>query len=199
MNRILSIAGLCVAFAGCNAGSGTSPPAATTYSAGNGPFGPGSNTARAVAAQPTEQIRHVSESRSQSVSPDGRTVRTETTRTGVSFDPDRAIAALGGLAANQQGAPRGVVGEWRAQSSSNRVICSITLYGDESSIGGQAESTGCGFGGSLYGISGWRIAGGDLQFLKGANVSISLQPVGPGRFQTQESLGFLTTTISLYR
>jgi hypothetical protein len=198
MLKPVTIVVLCVALGACNAGSGSPPPTAGSFPLGSGPFGPASNAPAAASRPGISPIQHVEESRSQSVSPDGRTIRTESTRTSVSFDPERAVAALGALA-GPQAASRGVAGQWRAQSSSSRVVCSVSLYGDEASSGGQAESSGCGFGGSLWGITGWRMAGGNLQLLKGQEVSLDLQPLGPGRFQAQQSLGILTTTISLYR
>ncbi len=116
----------------------------TGYGYGRGPFGGAAPAAPGLAttsSQPTWQRTNVSTQ--QSVGADG-TVRTETTRTSVSFDANRAAGALAGLAASA-GPSRayvGLPGEWQMQADSNRSICRVTLYGSIESTEGAASSTG---------------------------------------------------------
>ena len=166
------------------------------------PFGAASNAR--PAPQPAQAvlppIQRTDETKSVTVSPDGRSMRTETTRTTVGIDPNKAVEAaariLGGA---QGGANQGIPGVWQAQSSSNRSMCSVQLYGSPTAASGAAASSGCSFGGALSGLSGWRYQNGQLELLKGETVSLRLNQLGPNRFDGQMTWGPLTTTIALYR
>jgi hypothetical protein len=174
----------------------------TGYGAGRGPFGGAGSAAPAgfaTASQPTWQRTNVSTR--QSVGSDG-TVRTETTRTSVSFDASRAAGALGGLAASggaSGGHYVGMPGEWQMQADSNRSICRVTLYGSVESTEGAASSTGCAFGAPGQGITGWRYDGRSLYLLKPGSEPFRMVAAGPNRFDGSASLAFLTVRYALYR
>ncbi len=187
---------------------GLSPPSgaiypggpSTGYGYGRGPFGLAGSAAPAgfggAPSLPTWQRTNVSSH--QSIGADG-SVRTETTRTSVSFDSHRAAAALGGLAGGPGGAFVGLPGEWRLQADSNRVICSVTLLGSVEASEGPASSSGCSFGAPGQGITGWRYDGQSLYLLKPGSAPFRMTPVGPNRFDGAASLGFLSVRYALYR
>lgn len=208
-------AALALALAGCN----TSGPTVSTeqpaqpmaappvgHAPSQAPFGapsPGLATPnRAGLNQPArQQVLHSTQTQKITVSPDGQTVRTDTTRTSVSVDPDRALAAAGQLlgGAMAGNGAQGLPGLWRAHSSSNRETCTVQLYGPPDALAGAADSSGCAYGGALQGISGWQFTGGQLHLKKGSETSLTLNPLGPNRYDGKLTWGILTTTISLYR
>lgn len=171
------------------------------YGYGRGPFGgaaPAAPGLGATTSQPTWQRTNVSTQ--QSVGADG-TVRTETTRTSVSFDANRAAGALAGLAASA-GPSRayvGLPGEWQMQADSNRSICRVTLYGSIESTEGAASSAGCTFGAPGQGITGWRYDGQSLYLLKPGAQPFRMMAAGPNRFDGSASLAFLTVRYALFR
>lgn len=171
------------------------------YGYGRGPFGGAAPAAAGLAttsSQPTWQRTNVSTQ--QSVAADG-TVRTETTRTSVSFDANRAAGALAGLAASA-GPSRayvGLPGEWQMQADSNRSICRVTLYGSIESTEGAASSAGCSFGAPGQGITGWRYDGQSLYLLKPGAQPFRMMAAGPNRFDGSASLAFLTVRYALFR
>jgi hypothetical protein len=174
----------------------------TGYGYGRGPFGGAAPAAPGLAtsnALPTWQRTNVSTQ--QSVGSDG-TVRTETTRTSVSFDANRAAGALAGLAA-ASGPSRtayvGMPGEWQMQADSNRSICRVTLYGSIESTEGSASSIGCAFGAPGQGITGWRYDGQSLYLLKPGAQPFRMMAAGPNRFDGSASLAFLTVRYALFR
>jgi hypothetical protein len=164
------------------------------------PFG-APRTSAVAAAPRTPVIQDTRVSERTSVSPDGRSVRTERTTTSVSFDPDRAAGALERLASSgtATAANQGIPGVWQMQSSSTRLICTVNLYGGPQETQGQANSVGCPVGGTMQGITGWRYESGKLTILKGSEVSIVMDQLGPNRFDGTATWGFLTTKIALYR
>ena len=205
-----------LALAGCNTSGpdiATEPPAypmatpPSGYAPSQAPFGAPSSgfgtPNRVGMAQPSrQQVLHSTQSQKVTVSADGQTVRTDTTRTSVSVDPDKAAAAAGallGAATGGGGGAQGVPGMWRAYSSSNRETCSVQLYGPPDAMSGAAESSGCPFGGAMQGISGWQFSNGQLHIKKGGETALTLNPLGPNRYDGKLTWGMLSTTISLYR
>jgi len=179
------------------------PPAGSAPS--SVPFGaPGSLTAssaRPLSQAPSQQhVLHSQQTQKVTVSADGRTVRTDTTRTSVSVNPDRAAAAVGAMLAPAAGTgAQGLPGSWKAFSSSNRASCAVQLYGPPDALSGSADSTGCAFGSAMHGITGWQFSGGQLIIKKGGETSLTLNPAGPNRYDGKLTWGIITTTISLYR
>ncbi len=175
-------------------GSARLQPQGSIFAPTPPPFGT-PRDARQEAAQPIYERTRISER--STVAPDG-SVRTETTRASVSFDPNKAAGALGALvsAGHAQG---GIPGAWQMQSSSNGMMCSVFLYGQPGAVSGAATSSGCPMGGIMSGITNWTYDGGRLTIAKGGSTAITLNQMGPNRFDGTATWGFLSTRIALYR
>ena len=203
------IASLSVAVTACNTTApvvSTPPPADPMAAPPVGPapsaapFTTGGSPAGTMAQPSRPQVLHARQSEKVTASPDGRTIRTETTRTSVSVDANRAAASVGamlGAASGNSDGSQGVPGTWRAYSSSSRETCTVQLYGPPGAMEGAADSAGCSYGGALQGISGWQFTGGQLLLRKGSATSLTLNPLGPNRYDGQLTWGILRTTISL--
>ncbi len=159
------------------------------------PFGT-PRDARPAPAAPVYQRTNVTER--STLSPDGSTLRTERTTTSVGFDPNRAAGALGALV-SAGAAQGGIAGAWQMQSSSSGVMCSVFLYGQPGASSGAATSSGCPVGGIMSGITDWSYDGGRLTIAKGGSTAITLNQMGPNRFDGTATWGFLSTRIALYR
>lgn len=130
------------------------------------------------------------------ISDDGSTITTEQTTTTIGFDPAKAAAALAAPASPATNS--GLIGQWQMVSSSSGASCSLAFYGAPAATEGKATSN-CPSGFLLNGITGWAYQNGQLNILKGTNVALTLNQLGPTRFDGVASNGFISTTITLKR
>jgi len=200
VTKFLIVPVAALAVAGCNA------PAANPMLANPRPIA----TAPAPVFASPAPMERVSERSTTSISADGRSTVTRTTRTSVGVNPGVTAGAAGallGLAVGgqpqQPGARQmGMVGSWRATTASSSAasgggsVCKVLLYGEQPSQSGRAASSGCAFGGPLNGLTSWRMMRGRLELMRGGMVSLALDPLGPDRF---DGVGPFRTTISLTR
>lgn len=145
-----------------------------------------------------QQVLHSNVSERTRVGADG-TVHTTRTTTSVSFDPNRAAAAVDSLvsAANRP-ADGSIPGTWTSRSSSTGTGCTIALYGDPTAQEGSAASA-CNAGSVLAGVTTWRYSEGRLVLYKGSEEALAMNRAGPHRFDGTAKWGFLSTTITLFR
>lgn len=178
--------------------SGISSGSAAPFGSSQPPFGtPSSTTSRVQSG--SGSFARTTETQRVSVSADGSTVKTTTTRTSVGFNPERAAAAVGTLL-SAGGQQQGVAGMWRIQSSSNREMCSLNLYGGPDAVSGAVTSSGCSWGSIGAEAAQWRYANGRMELVKkSGEVGLTLNQLGPTRFEGRLTWGILTTTMVMFR
>jgi hypothetical protein len=165
-------------------------------SSGNAPPAPAPAPAPQVAQTniPQAGVTQTKVTETTTIDDDG-TVTTETTTVsmGVNTPTAPAVAVAAKPAANA-----GLPGQWTMVSSSSGATCNVALYGAPNAVNGKAASD-CPGGFILNGVSAWNYSGGVLSLIKGGSPVLSLNQLGPNRFDGQATGMGITTTISLYR
>jgi hypothetical protein len=150
----------------------------------------------AQAAQPAPQgASRVIEKRTVTISPDGRTTRTETTRTSISYGQGhgRPAHAAPARALN-------MTGDWRIHNSSNKSTCAIRFDGAPNAASGRASTMGCAGVMALAGIDKWRYAQGQVSLYRmSGSVAVTLRRIAAGQYRATQGHGAFANTMTLYR
>ncbi|MCU0832121.1 MAG: hypothetical protein MUC58_11525 [Rhizobiaceae bacterium] len=201
---LIALASAAILAAGCTPEPGQRVVAANTVSTPP-PFGapaqtPGTatmpTTPAATAVQPVPNGVNRTNVTERTIVEDDGTVRTE--KTTVSFGFSQPTVAAAPAIVAPAAFNTGIAGGWKLQSSATKAMCDVNLYGGPGATSGEAASNCMGYD-SMRGVNGWRYVNGQLELLRGPDVALAFNQLGPNRFDTQHSWMGLTTTLALYR